>query len=317
MPGQLLAVMHVADVHRGHVNLRTRRNPLDVYLECAVTCAKSFARQGWTLRVVSDDPGRLEQRARELGFGPDELPPFEHFQFTLDVPEGIRFRGSHFRLGLIKALAEGHFGPEVGMIDVDTVALNPLVIPELAVDELIGYASPDDGYHTARQPRISDEIEVLGGTRVENPQWYGGEFIYGRAEAFARIVEPFEKVWSIYKRDVKRFHHVGDETVWNAIFQGYDAVRIVDAGQINLLNRWWGRSMPVRQLSFATVATGAIAHLAGDKTFIAAQARKPFDRETFIRAYQRRLRLVILGGGVGNAWARLNGRRGQYQPRYW
>ncbi|MEQ1771477.1 MAG: hypothetical protein ABL879_16740, partial [Devosia sp.] len=214
--GQLIAVMHLEDVDGQHVNLKSRRPPLDLFLECTITAGKSFAKQGWPLLVLSDKPEIFVKRATELGYADSELPRVEHYAFSLDVPEGIRFRGSHFRLDLFAAIARGEFGPAAGFIDVDTVALNPIRMPELTDSQIVTCPQPLDLNWKEREGAIRRDIAVLSGATPEPPVWFGGEFLYGTAGAFGRLTEEFERVWPIYREQFRSLHYVGAEMMLNA-----------------------------------------------------------------------------------------------------
>lgn len=313
MTTQIIAILHLEDVGGSHVNLRSRRGPLETFLLCAVTCAKSFAEQGLPFLLLTDQPERLRDCGRALGLAESALPAIEHYPFKLDVPPGIRFRGAHFRLELIEAIAEGTFGQQCAILDVDAVAIAPF--PELALGDadLVAYKLPDVG-----TPRgglnILRDIERLTGVRPAAPCWYGGELLAGRASAFGRLVPTLRTAWDRYRADVESFHYIGSEMVWNAMLQATPDINVIDAGYAGLLARWWSTRGRAEQVPFDVARRSAILHLPADKALLSNWARRPFEAEAFLIAYERHLRGEIAKGHLGNLLRRLKGQQQRPVP---
>ncbi|MEO6395507.1 MAG: hypothetical protein ABIO40_06315 [Devosia sp.] len=299
---QLLAVMHIEDVARGHVNLKRRQgDPLDIYLRNAVTLTQSLRVWGWGLTVMSDAPEVLIKRAAEIGLEKDRLPKFERFDFKLEVPPGIRFRGAHFRFELYDAIGRGAFGPEVGMIDVDCVAIGAAPAIVVADDEIIAY--PID-WGQAGWRKVGPDLDRLLGKRPDATLWYGGEFLYGSASAFRKLADRFKEIWPVYTADPRSFAYVGQEMVLTALLHGTPGIRVRSAHDEKIILRWWSHRTVGRQESFEKARRFAILHMPGDKPFLARFADAPFDASDFLRRYEWHLRGRILASHLSNwtAW---------------
>ncbi|MEQ1902463.1 MAG: hypothetical protein ABL866_17225, partial [Devosia sp.] len=304
VPPRLIAVMHLEDVARSHVNLKPRHgDPLDVYLRNAALFTASLRAQGSDLLVLTDAPEILAERARASRHDPAILPAIERFAFKLDVPPKIRFRGAHFKLELIEAIGSGTFGPETGIVDVDCVAIGPLPENSLAEDEIVAFAV---NWGEAGWNRVGPDIARLIGRVPEQRVWYGGEFLYGRAEAFRRLGERFKAIWPVYAADPKSFQYVGQEMVLTALLHGTEGVRVLDSREAGYLTRWWSHRTQGPQRPFSEAKAAAILHMPGDKPFLARYEPGRFLQTRFLARYERYLRGRILLSQLSNLTSWVN-----------
>lgn len=304
MPPRLIAVMHLEDVARSHVNLKPRHgDPLDIYLRNAVLFTASLRKQGRDLLILSDAPELLAERARASRLDSAMLPAIERFAFKLAVPPKIRFRGAHFKLEVIEAIGTGAFGPETGIVDVDCVAIGPWPENSLAEDEIVAFAV---NWGEAGWNRVGPDIARLIGRVPEERVWYGGEFLYGRAEAFRRLGERFKAIWPAYAADPKSFQYVGQEMVLTALLHGTDGVRVLDSHSAGYLTRWWSHRTLGPQRPFSEAKASAILHMPGDKPFLAKYPAANFEHGRFLSRYLRYLRGRILLSHLSNLTSPIN-----------
>ncbi len=131
------ALLYIDEDHKYHINLPVKYDPADVYIRCTATLASSIASHGLPFRLLTNDEAFLQKRMEVLGLS-------GHFkttnvEFRRDVPRAIPFYSAHFKLDLFRKFSEGHYGDVVCLVDVDSVMLRPLNIPDNFNDELVVY----------------------------------------------------------------------------------------------------------------------------------------------------------------------------------
>lgn len=234
--------------------------------------------------------------------------------FALDVPR-ISFRAAHRKLELFRAFAEGGFGAWPALIDIDTLLLRPWPIPP-APGELLVYDISDD-LAPDGDPRFVADIAAVLGRPVENPRWWGGEFIAGDPPAFARLADAVDALWPSYLAVVDQLDHVGDEAVTSAALTllreaGAPLRDIGGAG----VRRWWSARTIVRpRATLREASKAALLHLPADKPFLAryADPATPFAR--FVPAYRRHVAARLPARHLLRLAERLTGRPSKYVPR--
>src|ERR1700720_2970897 len=87
-------LLYVDDRQTKNTNIRGGGDQLDIYLRCAVLCAKSLAFHGYRFRLATNGKRRIERRIEQLGL--PKLDVFEQ-EFSLNVPADIPFRAAHFK----------------------------------------------------------------------------------------------------------------------------------------------------------------------------------------------------------------------------
>lgn len=309
----LYGLLHVADHGEAHVNLRGRGHPIDIYLRCAITCARSVAAQGSRFRLVTNDAPQLRRRAAAMGLAAPEL--VEH-DFVMTPRRELAFYSAHFKLELLEEFARGRFGDEAGLIDIDTVLLKPLDLGPLPASGLFAYdisAAVVPHYGPAV---VAADLAAVTGAPVAAPRWWGGEFFLGSPAGFARLVARTRECWPRYIAVADRLHHVGDEMVTASALLGMarDGYELGEAGRAGGVVRWWGTWMDTRQPALADVLDRSLLHLPADKPFLATRADKPFATATFLDAYRAALRRKIRTRRLAGAALSLIGRGGKWLP---
>lgn len=299
------------------VNLAARHDPLDVYLRCAALCWRSFTAAGYDWQLVTDHRARLEARCAALGIAG---LPLREVPFAWDMPADLRFRSAHYKLELMTNFASGNFGERVALVDLDAVCLHALPSAVAQGEGLVGYdltavAVASDGGAT-----IADSLSRLAGAE-RRAQWWGGEFLAGRAEDFARLAEHIEALWPAYLSAHATMVHVGDEMVLTAALQGLtDEGRTVsDGGSAGALARYWSARTTLPMERFGAIADRAILHLPADKPFLAsyqtALGAGTFDSAHFLAAYRAYLRRRIPPRRIAAMLALLTGGTRRHAPR--
>jgi hypothetical protein len=308
-------LLHVADDVQHPVNLgRSVRSPIDIYLQCAALCAQSFAAQGMTFTLISNAPDTLRARALHLG-----LPDFAivGHAFHWRIPAGLRFHSAHYKLELIEAIGQGRFGAAALLVDIDTVLLKPFALPPLPVCGLLAYDIGHEIFVHADWP-VRRDLEMVAGRSIAAPCWWGGEFLAGTSEGFARLAATISTHWDRYLECAKSLHHVGDEMLVSVALNilADDGFTILDAGRAGGVLRWWSARTTFSQPRLRTVADRSLWHLPADKPFLADQLNRPFEPKRFQAHYRRHMVLKGLPRRLYSLLDRLRGRRPKLIARW-
>ena len=269
----------------GGVNLVRGSDAVDTYLRCAATCHASFAGQGESFALVTNDAAGVRARLAALGCAPIEAV---EIAFRPVVPRGARFYAAHFKLDVLRAFARGGLGARVGLVDIDCVLLRPLVLTDaLSVYDISEQVHPEHGAAGVRR-----DLARVAGIAVEAPRWFGGEFIAGPSARFRPLAAAIEACLPRYVAALDDLHHVGDEMVVSAALHRAlaDGLAIDDVGASSQVVRWWSGRTYHRQVPLGAAGACALLHLPADKAFLAARAGRAADATGFLGDYARMVR---------------------------
>jgi hypothetical protein len=274
--------------NRYHSNRGRGVDPVDIYIMCASLCSKSFNTNGTAFKIITNKPTYTRRRLEQLKL--ERISVLEH-DFSLTVPKKIYFYSAHFKLDIFNAFGDGQFGEHIGLVDLDTILLRSL--PQSA--NLAVYDISDQVFPAFGRSRVVSDLELISGRSLEDPRWYGGEFVTGSAAEFANISHYINLCWPKYTRNIGSLHHVGDEMVMSSALNmaRADGVHIIDYGQTGLVARWWADRTKHEQAPFDALTGTALLHLPGDKMFLTREARYQFDSGEFLSRFQRYARKKI------------------------
>jgi hypothetical protein len=283
--------------NRYHSNRAHGVDPVDIYIMCASLCSKSFNANGAVFNIITNKPAYTRQRLEHLKL--ERISVSEH-DFSLMVPKKkMYFYSAHFKLDVFNAFGDGQFGEHIGLVDLDTILLRSL--PQSA--NLAVYDISDQVFPAFGKSRVVSDLELISGRSLEDPHWYGGEFVTGSAAEFATISHYINLCWPKYVRNIGSLHHVGDEMVMSSALNmaRADGVHILDYGQAGLVARWWSDRTEHEQAPFEPLTAAALLHLPGDKMFLTREARYQFDSGEFLSRFQRHARKKIAHRVAGQA----------------
>ncbi|MEZ0167934.1 hypothetical protein [Microvirga sp. TS319] len=281
----LYGLLYTDGTYEKHQNLDVgNSNAVDIYLKCAVLCAKSVAWHGGKFRLITNNKEHIEDRIAELG-----LKRIEVIErgFVLDVPSGIRFRSAHYKLELLEAFGAGSYGNFLGLIDVDTVMLAPF--PKLTVqpDSLYLYDISEQVFFEHGMDRVWRDLEQVAERSVSRPRWIGGEFILGCPRGFRRLAEATRQLWPRYLQVFGQLHHASDEMLISAAVAYNPDIALNEMGALGVIARWWTSRTGYPQRTFAEARRSSFLHLPSDKIFLSRWADRTFDPDSFTADYRK------------------------------
>jgi hypothetical protein len=301
-------LLYVDDTQTKNANIRGGGDQLDIYLRCAVLCAKSLAYHGYRFRLATNVKHRIERRIEQL-----RLPKLDVFEqeFSLNVPANIQFRAAHFKLELYRCLGTRQFGQHIAVIDIDSVMVSPIEVPPLLPGTIILYDITKQIVEEYGDDRVRLDLERVSGVHPSEWRWFGGEFLLGHADSFKMLGESIVRLWPKYIEYVHELHHVGDEMIVSAAMLGA-GLKLLEAGECGFVARWWTARTNFKQSAFDAAAKRSILHLPADKTFLADRGDSPFFPKEFIGRFRRMARQKLFIRKLLNVMERSLGRRPKY-----
>jgi hypothetical protein len=285
---QFYGLLYIDRARNFDVNLRERHlDPVDVYIGCAALAAKSARANGIDFGLFTNDAATIRKVVDRDGLDPF---PIEEIDFSLDVPLVKEFYSAHFKIDVIKALASGEYGDLVGMIDLDTLFLRGLHedVSRHAREGFCVYQT-DDVFAFYGTRKVLRDLETVAGTAIEDPKWYGGEFLVATPANMRILHEVVEICWPRYVANIKSMRHIGDEVAVSAALNilRQRGIPVTDLGNSRAaVGRWWSAPTSYPQRAFEELQRCFLLHLPSDKPYLAEQARHPFTPGSFLENYK-------------------------------
>lgn len=275
-------------------NPNTRKNlfgqelhdPIDLYILNAATCARSAACFGLSFTLITNNAELINTRIAAL-----RLQPFSVVEqdFRWDIPKSIPFYAAHFKLEVIEAFGMGVYGKNIALIDIDTVFLSaPPPLIDDSPNTVNVYDISTQMFPAHGQARMQRELCDITGLQLQNPSWFGGEYISGNYAVFSRISKSCKDLWRNYVARIAALSHIGDETIVSAALNSLaeEGVKLNDYGRRHNVARWFtSLTMHKQEPLNAVLADCSLLHLPSDKEFLATRANESFQPETFAAAF--------------------------------
>ena len=82
------------------------------------------------------------------------------------------------------------------------------------------------------------------------PNWYGGEFIFGNNIFFKTINTKIKYIYPKYIKNINKIHHIGDETIVNSalqIIKKEKQIKFTDISKNKVIARYWSINTKTKQ----------------------------------------------------------------------
>ncbi len=266
----IYGLLHIdsTQVSAMNVHVIDFKHQIKIYLKNAATLSQSLRNYGVKFTLITNNKDFLSSIQCET------LIDLKIVDVKMNsyVPEGLIFYSAHYKLEVFKYIANS--GDEyAAFCDLDMVAINnpSNEILSLFEDKISLYYDITDQVtpkHTAS--RIDSDLSLLIG-ESSNCRWAGGEFLAGTPNFFNNLSATIEKIIPMYFENIKKMHHVGDESFTSAALEimRRNGVTIVDAGALGVVNRYWSVRTAHKQHTLSSAMTTFLIHLPSSKKLLA------------------------------------------------
>jgi hypothetical protein len=276
--------------HAGSSPNSRSRDPR-AYVRQAVCLNKSLLRAGMPRLNVYTNAAQAVHAA--LADTPEHARPIVHQLHAArrDVPKSTPFYAAHFKFDLmIQASQSLPRDALFLLLDTDMVAMHALdgaMVQRCASLGVGAFDISDQVFPAYGSQRVIADIETVAGCALENPRWYGGEFLLCTPAFLARLIERAKACFGRYAGQIRRLHHAGDEAFISAALSllAQEGQTIVDVGAYQAVGRHWPGNTHRNLFWFSRCA---FLHLPGSKSIIEREAnRDPFNPAHLWRAVVR------------------------------
>lgn len=287
---KFFTLIHICSSEESLHNSRTANfnEQIRLYLSCAKKLHYSLKLENVELSILTNDKAYLQKLL------PDNFDiEIIELVFSLEVPSGIKFYSAHFKLEVFNFLAQLN-DPYVGLLDSDIVCVNKMPrhfknIVELGIPlyyDITDQTAPAYGIEIL----ISDKEKLIN--KKSFGLWAGGEYISGPPSFFRALYQEVGIIKENYFSSFNTFHHQGDEMITSIAIEKLmvdENVRIVDAGSLGIIGRFWSPNTLHIQKSIKAYYNHFLLHLPADKNFIAALQNNDLKGGSFFKQYRRYL----------------------------
>ncbi|MEM5435975.1 response regulator receiver protein [Paraburkholderia diazotrophica] len=214
------------------------------YLSQAVTLNRSLLAAGLPrLTIATND---VEEVLGFLSSLKAELRPAV-FPITpsLEVPEGIAFYGAHFKLDLLEQVALTLADNKLLLLlDTDVIAQHGLDLNLLRRCHVAGAGAfdiSDQEFFAYGAARVVADLELVAGTTLRNPRWYGGEFLIASRAFINQLIPVARECFEHYRAVTDELNHHGDEAFISAALNMLSdrGQTVIDVGAYRAVGRHW------------------------------------------------------------------------------
>ena len=280
----------------------TYPNKRRFYIKSAVNLSRSLRKRGVSFTLLTNNKQEILDDLDILGYR-DSLD-VESIDFQLEVPDGLFYYSTHFKLDVFRYFASLSSDRYVGLIDIDAIAVNDLPI---CLKNLVEAKTPAC-YDVSDQliPAFGHDIILRDMQRLSPDicvgRWYGGELIMGTPDFFADLNEEAQIIYERYIAIVDELFHKGDEMIVSVALEKIqrNGRYVADLGTLGVVGRYF--SVPTvkhPQKSFRYFENCFLLHLPVDKDFLAQlNPERAEVREIFLKHYKSYLSTVWLVRGI-------------------
>jgi hypothetical protein len=272
------------------------------YLKSAINLSRSLRKRGVDFTLITNNKQEIVEELNFLGYR-DSLN-VESIDFLLDVPDGLFYYSTHFKLDVFRYFASLNKDLYVGLVDLDAIAVSdlPVCLKNIIEAKIPAcYDVSDQLIPAFGRDVILQDMQRLSPDICEG-RWYGGELIVGTPDFFAELNEETQIIYERYIAIVNELFHKGDEMITSVALEKIqrNGRYVADLGTLGVVGRYF--SVPTvkhPQKSFRYFENCFLLHLPVDKDFLARlNPEQAESREIFLKHYKSYLSTVWIVIGI-------------------
>jgi hypothetical protein len=283
----------LADNEFSAVNVKVKNftEQISVYLSNASLLSKSLAHQGIKFTLLTNNADKLNHHA----LGVNQKLNIKEIKTETSIPSGTKFFSAHYKVEVFRYISKWS-GSYAIFCDLDVVCLRPLPsvfknISKLGtplIYDVTDQIIPVDGHDVMIQT-----FESINKIASEG-RWLGGEFIAGTPQFFEILTNQIDEILPTYFSliETKQIKTQGNDEVYTtAAIERLNRTgnHISDAGQMNVIGRFWSSGTKHIQKPFTHFESMFLLHLPADKYFLKKMDSKTieFNPDNFLKDYKK------------------------------
>ncbi len=285
---KLFTLIHIYKGTKNHSieEIEGLKKKVRPYLLCAIQLHHSLRLANIQLSIITNDKEFLKQLTII-----DQSLDLVELEFTLEVPEEIKFYSAHYKIETYKYLSTLK-DQYVGLVDSDITCINNknrALLNIIAQKLPLYYDITDQMVPAFGIDRIINDKQKISG----NPSiglWAGGEFLSGTPSFFDELYKTIDETKKNYFAHYRSLFHEGDEmltsiAIEEMLSRGYP---VYDAGNLGVITRYWSINTRHPQKPFNAFKKCLLLHLPADKKFLSLLA-EDYDHRSVLQKYIKHL----------------------------
>jgi len=258
----------------GSPNSRSR-DPMN-YVAQAITLNRSLLAAGLPrLTIVTNAADVIDGYLSNLAV--QWRPEVRALHSSLELAKSTRFYAAHFKIDLLEEMAVSLLDHQLLLLlDTDVIARHALETDLLKRCHAAGVGAfdiTDQEFSAYGARRVIADLEQVAGRTLQNPRWFGGEFLLATRAFIGQLVPVARACFSRYRDLIPDLNHQGDEVFISAALNilSEEGHALVEAGAHRAIGRHWSGNTH-RDLRWFKAC--AFLHLPDQKTELARLARR-------------------------------------------
>jgi len=261
------------DQKAGKLNFQSKNfeERYSVYLKNAALLNLSIRKCGYKFVILTNNKAYIEKKIKK------EIKDFiciQEILFNTSVPRNMHFFPCHYRVDAFKYFSKLKNTISI-LLDLDVIVIKnlnkinfKLFSNSGVVHDISSNIFPAYGFK-----KISSDLEMLTGFKIDNAKWYGGDFIAGSENFFHILYLKTKKYQTKLVKLSKKFPNYTDEFFLTAAILDIEKnadYKIIDGSKIKIWSRYWSVNTKHKQNKIENYLKFFMLHLPADKNFIAS-----------------------------------------------
>ena len=260
------------DKKAGKLNFQSKNfeERYSVYLKNAALLNLSIRKCGYKFVILTNNKAYIEKKIKK------EIKDsicIQEILFNTSVPRNMHFFSCHYRVDVFRYFSKLKNTISI-LLDLDVVIIKNLKKINFNVFSNSGIVHDISSniFPAYGLKKISCDLEMLTGFKINNAKWYGGDFIAGSENFFHILYLKTKKYQAKLVKLSKKFPNYTDEFFLTAAILDIEKntnYKIVDGSKIKIWSRYWSVNTKHKQNKIETYLKFFMLHLPADKNFIA------------------------------------------------
>ena len=248
-----------------NLKLKSLNKKYEIFIKNAYNLANSLKKQKLKFVLLTNNLKKISE--------------FEKINFTVrkinfkkKISTKTPFYSAHYKLDVFKYFEkQNHL---CCLLDLDVIAINKiseyLIFAKNRKNNLVyDLNSKKDKKHNTK---IIKTLKMCNNLANNQPNWYGGEFIFGNNIFFKTINTKIKYIYPRYIKNINKIHHIGDETIVNSalqIIKKEKQIKFTDISKNKVIARYWSINTKTKQKKIDYLLKNYfLLHLPADKVFL-------------------------------------------------
>ena len=248
-----------------NLKVKSLNKKYEILLKNAYNLANSLKKQKLKFVLLTNNLKKISE-FKKINFTVKKI------NFKKKISSNTPFYSAHYKLDVFKYFEkQNHI---CCLLDIDVIAINKIskhliLAKNNKINLVYDLNNKKDRKYNIK---IIKTLKICNNLDDNQPNWYGGEFIFGNNIFFRTINKKIKYIYPRYIRNISKVHHIGDETIVNSalqIIKKEKKIQFKDVSKNKVIARYWSINTKTKQKDLEYfLKNHFLLHLPGDKVFL-------------------------------------------------